>query len=60
MNTNPKPHDVALVAIMGMTITNLMDALEKIATVAHYGANKNPVIAKMADDAIEAAKALRG
>jgi hypothetical protein len=51
-------HDKALIAIMGATITNLTDALDKIAMVAHFGADKNAKIAKMADDAIEAAKAL--
>jgi hypothetical protein len=53
------PHEKALIAIMGKTITNMMDALEKIATMGHHGAAKHlPAIAKLADDAIEAAKAL--
>jgi hypothetical protein len=51
----------ALVAIMGKTITNLMDALDRIGTVAWHGAPSTAtlaIIAKLADDAIEAAKAL--
>lgn len=57
---NPNPHSSALVAIMGMTITTLMDALEEIAALAHSGADWNGKIAELADNAIEATKALKG
>jgi len=49
-------HDKALIAIQAMTITQLMDALETIAEAAY--AVGVPLIAEMAEDAIEAAKAL--
>jgi hypothetical protein len=51
-------HDKALIAIQGATIQNLMDTLENIAKLAHD--LDVPLIADLAEDAIEAAKALRG
>jgi hypothetical protein len=52
------PHAAALTAIMGATITNLMDAMARIENMAHSPTTTKAEIATLAGNAIEAAKAL--
>jgi hypothetical protein len=51
-------HQQALIAIMGATITNLMDALQEIEDLAFTDTATKSDIAAVAGNAIEAAKAL--
>jgi hypothetical protein len=51
-------HDKVLIALMGATITNLMDDMARIENAAHDPTTTKADIARIANNAIEATKAL--
>lgn len=59
MTSSPDPHTAVMLSLQGKIITNLMDTLQVIASIARNGPIPHPQLAAIAENAIEATKALR-
>lgn len=57
--SSPDPHTAVMMSLQGRIITNLMDTLQVIASIARNGPITHPQIAAIAENAIEATKALK-